>query len=198
MVTRTDAQGPGKRTRDGLLVTMGAALMFVVLLVLQSLIGSGLLSTKTFTVTTTYTETSTQNVLGSFGEHMLMLESRNVSGLVGQYEGNATISWIGDTALAGNYTGAGDIGRLLESGFVGRANPFNVGNLTQRVTAEAPGVAVDSTFDFVGYTSYCGPISGEVAAQDTFVYSPSSGAWLISHETWTFLRFEQSFPGGFC
>lgn len=177
---------------------MGAALMLVVMLVLQSIIGSGLLSTRTLTVTITSTETPTQNVLGSFGEHMLMLESRNMSGLVGQYEGNATISWIGNTALAGNYTGAGEIGRLFESGFVGRANPFNLGNLTQSVTAAAPEVTVDSTFGFVGYSSYCGPISGEVAAQDTFVYSPSSGAWLISHETWTFLRFEQSFPGGFC
>ncbi len=43
--------------RDGALVTLGAALMLVVLLVLQSLVGSGLLSAKTLTSTITMTAT---------------------------------------------------------------------------------------------------------------------------------------------
>jgi Na+-translocating ferredoxin:NAD+ oxidoreductase RnfE subunit len=44
-----------QRARDGILLGAGAGLALIVLLVLQSLIGSGLLSTRTATTTATVT-----------------------------------------------------------------------------------------------------------------------------------------------
>jgi hypothetical protein len=40
-----------RRTRDGIFVASGAALMLAALIVVQSLVGSGLFSAKTVTVT---------------------------------------------------------------------------------------------------------------------------------------------------
>jgi hypothetical protein len=110
--------------RDGILIGAGAGLMLVVLLILQSFIGSGLLSAKTVTSTTT-TATSTipnayQQLAGVYADHLLLLEARNVTGLLGGYEGNSTIEWTGNMpGMAGTYNGSNEIHALLNDSFPG-------------------------------------------------------------------------------
>jgi Na+-transporting NADH:ubiquinone oxidoreductase subunit NqrD len=53
LTNEPDMRGIDTRGREGILVGAGAGLALIVLLVLQSLIGSGLLSTRTVTSTTT-------------------------------------------------------------------------------------------------------------------------------------------------
>jgi hypothetical protein len=74
-----------RRERDGILIGAGAGLTLTVLLVLQSLIGSGLFSTRTLTLTSTSTTISTKT-LTSFssvllGNTALVLNSSDGLGL---------------------------------------------------------------------------------------------------------------------
>ena len=99
-----------QREREGILIGAGAGLTLIVLLVLQSFTGSGLFGTKTVTATVTSIQQPAAIVMGLFAEHVLLLEARNVSAIVGQYEGNATIAWTSEAqcdcnSVNGNYTG---------------------------------------------------------------------------------------------
>jgi len=184
--------------RDGILIGAGAGLMLVVLLVLQSFIGSGLLSSKTVTSTTT-AATSTipdayQQLAAGYANRLLLLEARNVSGLVGGYEGNATIEWTGQMPnMAGTYNGSNEIHTLLNESF-----PGDMVNLTLSIenqTIAGPQGrywVVNSEFEWAGYSSRCGVVNGKIAAQDSYVYS--NDAWLIARETWNSLAYYMVFP----
>lgn len=129
---------------------------------------------------------------------MFFLSSRNVSAQLSQYEGNADVTWTGQASgLAGNYVGALDIETLMKSSFVTRASSFAIGNVTQRTVARASDTAtVNSSFTFVGRSDIEGNFSGAISAQDLLVYSRTSGAWLISRETWNFLSYSVQYPVG--
>jgi hypothetical protein len=80
--------------RGSILVGVGAGLTLIILLVLQSFIGSGLLSARTVTSTTITTSLPTEEysqVSSAYANHLLMLGSRNVSALLSRYESNATV-----------------------------------------------------------------------------------------------------------
>jgi len=185
----------------GILIGVGAGLAIVLLLVLQSFIGSGILGTKTVTSTTTVTTVSTvpdayEQVASAYANHLLLLDSRNVSALLSGYESNATVVWTGDAmGLQGNYTGigngSGEIGRVFEY-IPGSMINLTLSNENQTIGGVQGGYWVNSTFDWAGYSSLAGPVGGSVAAQDSYVYVGNT--WLIARETWTFLSFSCEFP----
>jgi len=93
----TPREDMSTREREGILVGAGAGLMLIVLLVLQSLVGSGLLSTRVVTFTTTGAVStipdSYDQVASAYANHLLLFDSRNVSALADGYDTNATIVW---------------------------------------------------------------------------------------------------------
>jgi len=182
---------------SGILVGVGAGLALVVLLILQSLVGSGLFSTRTLTSTTTAAASTIpdayQQVSGTYANHLLLLEARNVSALVSGYEGNATIEWTGDAGgLAGNHTGAYDIAQLLDF-FPGKMTNLTV-TLENETTIVPQGRywVVSSAFEWAGYSTIDGTISGQIVAHDTYVNVDN--LWLIATETWYGLQFNCAFP----
>jgi hypothetical protein len=197
-----------QRERDGILISTGAAFMVIVLLVLQSFAGSGLFGTKTVTTTVISTQGATGLVSGLYAEHILLLDSRNVSAIVNQYEDNATIVWTSEAqcecnSLDGTYTGAANITLLMKQLLFGTdANGFSFGtksfvaeNLTESVAVASNGsVTVDSTFGIMEQSIASGKINGTASAGDSYTYSTASGAWLISRETWDFLSYSVQNP----
>lgn len=196
-------QGMNPRERDGMLIGVGAGLALIVLLVLQSLIGSGLLGTKTVTATATSIQQPAGLASGLLAEHMLLLDSRNVSAVVGQYEGNATIAWTSEgqcecDGLNGDYAGAANITQLMKQLLLGvNANGYGFGtesfmaeDLAQTgAVASSVSVMVNSTFVIVEQSIAQGKINGTVSAQDSYAYSATARTWLISRESWDFLSF---------
>ena len=172
-----------------------AALLGLVLVTSQSMV-----KTVTLTTTAVPTQQAAEMVDAIFAEHMLSFSfasrnftSANVSAIVSQYEGNATVTWMGrggDFCDTGFYPGSGNIFTLLES-FVGQVGPgLAIGNVTRTLTAEANGsVVVSSTFDFAAHSLTYGILNGTVSAEDSYAYSTMNGAWLISQETWDFIAF---------
>jgi hypothetical protein len=191
------------RKSEGILIGTGAGLAMIVLLVLQSVTGGALFGTKTVTITATTTQQPEGVVSGLFAEHMLLLDSRNVSAIVGQYEGNATITWTSDgqcecNSLNGNYTGIANITHLMNQLLFGtNANGSGFGmqsfmaeNLTQKIAATSDvSVMVNSTFAIVEHSIAQGNINGTISAQNSYVYSASNRTWLISRESWNFLSY---------
>ena len=186
------------RRRDGIFLGAGASLALVVLLVLQSFMGSGWLSGKTVTSTTT-AATSTipdayQQVANAYADHLLLLEARNVTGLMGGYEDNATIEWTGNMPdLVGTYNGSNEIHALLNDSFPGDMVNLTLSNETQTMAGHQGRYwVVNSVFEWAGYSSRCGVVNGKIAAQDSYVYS--NEAWLIARETWNSLVYNMVFP----
>jgi hypothetical protein len=180
-----------RRTRDGILAASGAALMLALLLVVQSFVGSGLLSTKTATLTVT-TSDAYEQVQNAYASHMTVLSTRNPSAVVSGYESNATVEWTGVVAgLTGNYSGAADIKILLGS-FIGKFLNFSLSNEYQSVGVKGNVSVINSTFNFQGYSSVVGQVNGTIAAQD--VYEHVGSSWLIARETWNFAQFNEQFP----
>ena len=79
--------------------------MLIVLLVLQSFIGSGLISTRTVTLTVT-TSDAYEQVSDAHGNHLMELNDTvcvvggqcslvDMSAVIGDYEDNATVEWLG-------------------------------------------------------------------------------------------------------
>jgi hypothetical protein len=179
-----------RRTRDGIFVASGAALMLAALIVVQSLVGSGLFSAKTVTVTVTAPDPYEQ-VAGAYASHLAQLSARNISAVSSGYESNATVEWTGvDPALNGNYSGAGNI-KILWGSFIGKLLNFSLSNEYQSVRIKGSDSVVNSTFDFQGYDAAVGELNGTVVAQDT--YGPVGGSWLIAHEAWNFTRVSPNF-----
>jgi hypothetical protein len=177
-----------QRERDGILIGAGAGLTLIVLLVLQSFIGSGLFSTRTVTVTVTNSDAYEQ-VSDAYANHLMAFNARNINALPDEYESNATVEWIGvNPGLNGNYSGAGDI-KILWGSFIGKLANFSLSNEYQSL-GEVNGSnawMVNSTFNFDGYDAVLGNVNGTVVAQD--LYAHVDGAWLIAKEIWNFTRF---------
>jgi hypothetical protein len=198
-----DMRGVNARDRDGILIGAGAGLTLTVLLVLQSFIGGGLLGTKTVTAAVTSIQQPAGLASGLLAEHMLLLDSRNVSAVVGQYEGNATITWTSEgqcecDSLNGNYVGTANMTQLMKqlllginaNGYGFRTQSFMAQNLIQTAAATSNiSVMVNSTFVIVEQSIAQGKINGTVSAQDSYVYSATGRTWLISRESWDFLSF---------
>ena len=179
-----------RRTREGILVASGAAVMLVVLLILQSLLGSGLLSTKTVSVTVT-TSDSYEQVASVYATHLLQFSARDKTALVSGYESNATVEWTGAvTGLVGNYYGTADI-EILFGSFTGKFLNFSLSNNYQSVGVKGNVSVVNSTFSFQGYSSVVGQVNGTIVAQDVYMHVGSS--WLIARETWNFTQFDEQF-----
>ena len=171
--------------------------MLIVLLVLQSFIGSGLLSTRTVTTTATVTTQLPAGdynlVVSAYTNHLSVLSSRNVSALLGGYESNSMVEWTGEAAgLQGNYTGDG-IGRVLTT-LLGHMTNFTLSNETQPIVGvQGRYWVVNSTFHWAGYSTVDGILTGTVAAEDSYVHVGNT--WLIARETWTWTSFTCQFPG---
>lgn len=179
-----------RRTRDGIFAASGAALMLVVLLVLQSLIGSGLLSTKTVTVTMTVSD-SYEQVASAYAVHLTLLSARDIDAIPGGYESNATIDWTGAVAgQTGNYSGTADI-KILWGSFIGKFVNFSISNEYQSIGFNGKASVVNSTFDFRGFNNVVGYVNGSVIAQD--VYEHAGSSWLISREAWNVTQFNEQF-----
>jgi hypothetical protein len=178
---------------SALVVILVAALGLVLVSAPQSTI-------KTVTVTSTVTPAvqSTESVGASFAQHLVLFSSRNVSAIISQYEPNATVVWEHLFCWSGLYQNAGssngDVAKLLPDFFHGQfsapLNSIYAGNSTKMtVVPLANGtVVVNSTFGLVGL-AYTGNFTATVSAQDSFVYSSSNNAWMISQETWNFLTY---------
>jgi hypothetical protein len=182
------------RDRQVGLIGVGAGLALVVLLVLQSQIGTGLLSARTVTSKTTAAESTFpgayNQVSGTYANHLLMLQSRSASELVGEYGSNATIEWKGIPGLSGIYAGNGNIGILLRS-FVGRFVNLSVSNESQTLGPRGDDWVVNSTFDIHGYSTVVGRFNATIAAQDSYVHAAKS--WLIANETWNYLKYDEQY-----
>src|ERR1022692_2761992 len=172
-------QGMSARGRDGIFIGVGAGVMLIVLLVLQSFIGSGLFSTRTVTTTVTVSTIpiAYEQVSSAYADRFLLYDAENVSALLSGYESNATVEWTGEAqGLAGNYTGSNEISPLLAF------FPGKMSNLTVAIDNQTPVVSkggylvINSTFDFAGYSAVDGKISGKIAAQDSYAYV--GGTWL--------------------
>jgi len=183
------------RERKGIFVGAGAGLTLVVLLVLQSFFGSGLLSTRTVTSTFTAAPSTVPDVYGqvngAYANHLLLLDSENISALVGEYEGNATVSWTGDApGFAGSYSGLTSI-RILLGNFRVHFLNFSIYNDNQTVGPKGSFWVVNSTFDLRGYSTMLGQTLAAIDAQNSYVHV--GGEWLIANETWDFTVFDVEF-----
>ncbi len=182
-----------RRSEGGLLVALGAAVMLIVLLVLQSFIGSGLFSTRTVTVTLT-TSDAYEQVSDAYANHLMQLNARNISALVSGYESNATVEWTGVVGgLTGDYSGSANIKILLGS-LSGKFINFSLSNEYQSVGVKGNVSVVDSTFDFQAYSSIEGNVNDTIVAQDTYHHTGNS--WMIAHEVWNFTQFDVQFYVG--
>lgn len=186
-----------QRTRAALLFGAGAAVGLIALLILESLVGGGLFSTKTTTVTVS-TSDAYKQVSDAYAYHLMQLNHRNISAIVGGYESNATAEWTGARVdlkimLGVNASGSANI-TLMWDGFIGKFSNFSVSNEYQSIGAENDNISVvNSTFDFRAYNVVVGNVNGSVIAQDTYKHL-SGSLWLIATETWNFTQFNEQFP----
>ena len=184
------------REREGVLFGAGAGLTLIVLLVLQPFIGSGLLSTRTVTVTVT-TSDACEQVANAYANHLKQLSARNIPALLSGYESNATIEWTGATeAGIGNFSGSTDIDILLTSFFATtKFINFSLSNEYQAIGVKGTAWVVNSTFNFQGYNPVVGKVNGTIVAQDVYEHVGDS-SWLIVRETWNYTQFNEQYYVG--
>jgi hypothetical protein len=138
-------------------------------------------------------EQASEQVASAYADHLMQVEARNVTALVDGYESNATLEWTGaEAAGTGNYSGSTAINAMLTSFLMTKLVSFSLSNPSQSIVANNESVVVNSTFDFQGYSSVVGIVSGRVVAQD--VYEHTGGSWLIARETWNFTQFIEQYP----
>jgi hypothetical protein len=192
-------------SRGGRFALLYASVMIVALVVVAALVAfpsrseSSASSRSEITTTASYGSTSVTNAVSkSFADHMLFLSTGNVSGTVSQFEGNATVTWLGDAAgLTGNYIGVKNILLLMNSSFSPWLGSPAITNLTQTTIATSNHSAVvNSSFGYSGQNAFLGNFSGVITAEDYYSYSAANGAWLISREIWDYLSFNIEFPNG--
>lgn len=107
------------RGRDGLLIGGGATLTLIILIVLQSFIGSGLLNTRNETSTATSTATMPPSMNPFVYQWVYYINARDVSDLANMYAQNANVTWKGTLGdAAGTYYGRSDI-KVLFGSFIG-------------------------------------------------------------------------------
>jgi hypothetical protein len=141
-------------------------------------------------------------VASAYANQLLLLDATNTSALVGGYETNATVEWKGYSGgCDGNYSGTAEIARPLGA-LLANDTYFLVSNETQTIRAEGNYWVVNSAFHFVGNSTadksiaspYIGTFQGAIAAQDSYVHV--GARWLVSSETWNFIRFDSTFIDG--
>src|ERR1700730_12006828 len=181
-----------RRSEGGLIVVLGAAVVLIVLLVLQSFLGSGLFSTRTVTVTVT-TSDAYEQVAYAYSSHLTQLSTRNIPALMSGYESNATVELTGaaSAGMQGNYSGSANIKILLGS-FTGKFINFSLSNEYQSVDVKGNVSVVNSTFNFQGYNAVVGNVNGMIVAQDMYERVGGS-SWLIAREVWNFTQFNEQF-----
>jgi hypothetical protein len=141
----------------------------------------------------------------AYGNHLLQFGSKNVSALVSQYEDNATIVYFGQSAgLAGRYSGTANITQLLATWISKNGEKFffiaNESQPTMHIVTMGSqnstiAVTVNSTLGFRGDSGLNGNFNGTISAETTFVRGGANdSSWLISLETWNFLRFWVQYP----
>jgi hypothetical protein len=140
-------------------------------------------------------------VVSTYVNQLLMLNSKNASAFASRYESNATVEWKGYAqgfeghgGLVGNYTGSKNITALLGVLVRGHVGNLLISNETQAIASDGSYWVVNSTFDFAGNSSIVGSFEGAIAAQDVYVHIGNS--WLISRETWNFLNYNEQYPVG--
>jgi hypothetical protein len=136
----------------------------------------------------------TDVISNSFDDHILQLNSRNVSvsAILSQYEANATVIWIqhgpNNQTATGGASGATNIHGLLYA-FFGVPRSVILANVTRTISVTGNHFAmVNSSFDVAADSEVFGHFSSKVSALDSYAYSASTGTWLISQETWDFLN----------
>jgi hypothetical protein len=153
--------------------------------------------------TTTVMVPSVTDQVGTiYADHLLLFGSKNVNAIVSEYETNAFIIYYGTqpAGLDGNYSGA-EIG-VLYSYWAKHSDYLFIANESQPSMNVhyahgyvAANVIVNSTFGFRGGSNTLGNFNGTVSAQTIFVPGGVNGtSWLISTETWHFLRFWEQYP----
>ena len=190
-------RGINGREREGMFVGVGAGLTLIVLLVLQSFIGSGLLSTKTVTTTTTLTTIPPvedyNQVVSVYTNHLSAFSSSSVSAFLSGYQGYATVEWTGDAAgLVGNYTGNAITG-LITSVLRNMVNSTLSNETQPMVDVQGSYWVVNSTFHWAAYSRVDGNVGITIAAEDS--YAHEGNTWLIARETWTWISFTCQYPG---
>jgi hypothetical protein len=189
MVTNPPAHGIGRYKVVAAAIVIAALVILTAIAILPARLGPSSASSGVDSKTAS-TASDTAIVESSFANHMQWLSSRNLSAMDSQYASNATVTWTGQVAgLTGNYSGAGNI-RILMGSFLGKFISISIGNVTLgKVVVSGDLATVNSTFDLVGQSSVVGNVTATISAEDSFVYSASSGAWLISQEVWDFLSY---------
>jgi|GEM_PF-3810370 len=127
-------------------------------------------------------------------DHLMQVDARNITALVSGYESNATMVWTGaEAAGTGNFSGSNAISTALTSFLKTKLVSFSLSNANQSIGVNGNVSVVNSTFDFQGYSSVVGIVSGVVVAQDVYEHAGGS-SWLIARETWNFSQFDEAFP----
>jgi outer membrane protein assembly factor BamB len=189
MVTNPPARGIGRYKVVAAAIVIAALVVLTAIAILPARLGSSSTSSGV-DLKKTSTGIDTAIVESSFADHMQWLSSRNLSAIDSQYASNATVTWAGQVAgLTGNYSGAGNI-RILMGSFLGKFISISIGNVTLgKVVVSDDLATVNSSFALVGEDPVLGNVSATISAEDSFAYSASSGAWLISQEVWDFLSY---------
>lgn len=153
------------------------------------------------TITISTSASPYDQVANSFASHILFLSERNATAISSQYAANATVTWtgaLGVGGLGGLYNRT-DIPLLMSASFIGKESiSFAIGSVNRVIAVtSADSATVDSTFRMFGQGEYVVAIPGEawsafnatVSAHDSYVYSASDNAWMISYEIWNFTSF---------
>jgi hypothetical protein len=149
----------------------------------------GLHSAPTKSTSETVTDAFDQ-VASSYANHLLLLEARNASALLSEYEGNATVQWKGVSGgCDGNYSGT-YMGTLLGD-LLNRSTSLVVSNETQAIQAEGSQWVVNSTFYVLGNNTAVGIFHAAIASKDSYIHD--GGRWMIADETWNFLYYDSPF-----
>lgn len=186
------------RSRDSVLIGVGAALMLVVLLVAaQSSAISGVLGARTSTTIDTAALEYAQ-VSSAYDNHLLTFGAVNVPGLLSDYTPDATIEWTSATAvgatlgLEGNFTGTIQITQMLDN-FPGGMKNLTMSDESQpNIVAHGESWTASSSFAWAGFNSRYGSMNGRLSVQATYV--DTGYGWSISNETWTTQYFDCSLP----
>jgi len=194
----------------------------VVLLLVGALAGylygvNSMPATETITTTSISTVSTVPHaydeVAVSYANHLLDLTVINPGAFFNGYESNATVEWKGSSGgCDGNYTGIGEIADLF-NGLLANDSYLHVFNENQTIATDGNHWFVNSTFYLVGNSTadksvtspFVGFFNGTITAQDSYLYDANALAWslysggshfLITNETWNFVRFDSTFING--
>ncbi|MDG6928687.1 MAG: hypothetical protein JRN29_01390 [Nitrososphaerota archaeon] len=131
----------------------------------------------------------------AFASHLNLISTRDVTSLMQGYESNATVVWEGNAAgLQGTYPGSDNI-QILYSKALSTASVFQVTNTSYSVRSPGTNLAVvNASVAMTGNSSILGSINGTISVQVNYVYT--TGAWMISQETWNFKVFNVQYSSG--